>query len=322
MFERLFNRGLTTQPPRSTPTPLDQIAAIVQGGVGTVTREDSVVSFVTRAGPTHIRWRSVNYKTADGLEVSAVIDIRTVIAQELDGLTDEQISVVNTVASLGAMLRDSSSGNLVVASRLSAYAGDDAAWSLYVPLVAFAGILQADTLLRSSAQMLGAQVDKFDFPDGAGSSRWTATDFESTVTQLEKRKLLANGGAGGLTVEFPWERGAVSALAGHKTSLLTCQADEPHPMLGSGLFYKLELPVQFDQKSVAKIAGALNREELALVDGVPFFGAWCSQISTGRVAFVGFWPNFMYRQGTVSNIAVWMAHRSNWARRVIESQRR
>jgi hypothetical protein len=61
----------------------------------------------------------------------------------------------------------------------------------------------------------------------------------------------------------------------------------------------------------------LNRYEVNGVDTPPFFGAWCSQPSSTTLSFVGFWPNCMYKRGTVANIASWCASRSRIARQVI-----
>ena len=80
--------------------------------------------------------------------------------------------------------------------------------------------------------------------------------------------------------------------------LLTFSTSMRHPSLRSGLFYKLELPFQFEEEVVVDFANKLNVVEAGLIDAPPFFGAWCSQIKTGRLAFVGFWPNVLYQPGT------------------------
>ena len=99
-------------------------------------------------------------------------------------------------------------------------------------------------------------------------------------------------------------------MTGDVTSLLTFQADMPHPALGSGLFYKLELPIHFEEDELVFFANRLNQVEFESVDSPPFFGAWCSHLDSGRLCHVGFWPNMLYQPGTVLNLAVWMFFRN------------
>jgi hypothetical protein len=101
---------------------------------------------------------------------------------------------------------------------------------------------------------------------------------------------------------------------GDVTSLLTFQTDMPHPTLGNGLFHKLELPFHFEEDKLVTLANRLNQIEIESMDSPPFFGAWCSQLGKqSGIAFVGFWPNFLYQPGTVFRIAVWMLHRNRQA---------
>ena len=111
--------------------------------------------------------------------------------------------------------------------------------------------------------------------------------------------------ATGLTVEFPWEVGACSAMVGDCTSLLQVRADMPHPLAGNGLYYRLDLPVNVTEEEAMRCAVELNRFETEGVDTPPFFGAWCYNSKINTLSFVGFWPNLMYQFGTVANIAFW-----------------
>jgi hypothetical protein len=58
------------------------------------------------------------------------------------------------------------------------------------------------------------------------------------------------------------------------------------------------------------------------VDIPPFFGAWGSRLDNGTVSYTGFWPNCMYKRGTVANIASWCRVRSNIARQAIGNLQR
>jgi len=130
--------------------------------------------------------------------------------------------------------------------------------------------------------------------------------------------VFATTGPTGLTAEFAWEEGAVSAGLGHCTSLLRIHADEPHPAAGNGLFFRLDLPTIFSSDEEAqRCAANLNRCEADGVDTPPFFGAWCCHSGSGTLTFAGFWPNLLYKQGTVATFAFWSAARSRYARQVI-----
>lgn len=315
MFEKLFGRAKgTSTSGDETSVPLDVIAAMVESAVGKAVRGPNRIAFNGFGGVTTIDVVPVHQKTPDRQEVEAVVRISTELGMQDFPFDERMFALINTMTSFGALFRDPKTGRVIIGSRISVYRGDDV-WRLYAPLVAFSALLQAETLLKSLAQQIGGkQVEPMQLPGHDEPSQWSRKDFEATAQQLSSRNLLANGGDGGMTVEFPWEPGAVSAIGGQRTSLLQCRSDTPHPLLGNGLFYKLDLPVRFGETQLPKLASQLNLHEWSGVDAVPFFGAWCSNLESGLLTFAGFWPNLMYQPGTVSNIAVWMMHRSTMAR--------
>lgn len=192
--------------------------------------------------------------------------------------------------------------------------GNDSAWDLYVPLVSFSAILQAESMLST----LGRAVDRGphavseELPGAREESRWGRGEFKQTAAMLKRAGVFANAGDSGLTAEFPRKAGGVSAIAGDLTGLLTMQADMPHPSWGNGLFFKLELPMDFDD--AAGLANRLNLDELHASDAPPFFGAWCGVPQGRGIAFVGFWPNALYHPSSALNVAVWMMNRDRVAR--------
>ena len=111
-------------------------------------------------------------------------------------------------------------------------------------------------------------------------------------------------------------------MTGDMTSLLTFNASTVHPSMGSGLFYKLELPLHFEEDELVYFANRLNEVEFESVDAPPFFGAWCSQLKPARLCHVGFWPNLLYQPGTVLNLAVWMFFRNRQAVAFISNNRK
>lgn len=120
-----------------------------------------------------------------------------------------------------------------------------------------------------------------------------------------------------LTVELPWELGAMSALVNDNTCLLQFDSGARHPTAGNGLAFRLVLPTSDETKDINFVQNTLNEMELGGIDMPPSFGAWAALPQFNSVGYVGFWPNCMYRPGTVANIASWCALRSRIARQVI-----
>lgn len=300
--------------PPETAVPLDIIAKMVKAACGTVDRSGNSLVFVASSGKTRIDVRSVHATTANGDGVSDVVLIRTELPEQMASFNDHQLVVLNTMAALGALVREKDTGRLSALSRLSVYSGADDAWKLYVPLTAFAALLQGDALVSAGRLAMGEETARLDLPGRDEPSRWSKRDFEFAAERLSQGGMLSNADANGLTAEIPVTAGGVSAVTGDETSLLTFRADYPHLCLGSGLFYKLELPFQFEEDSLVFFANKLNQVEFGSIDAPPFFGAWCGDFESGRLAHVGFWPNLLYQPGTVLNLAVWMITRSKQAR--------
>ena len=66
--------------------------------------------------------------------------------------------------------------------------------------------------------------------------------------------------------------------------------------------------------------GHVERAGVAGNDVPPAFGTWAIVSHLSSVGYIGFWPNCMYRAGTVANIAVWCKIRSEVARQEIGNQ--
>lgn len=318
---------------RAISVPIDAISAIVEAAIGKVQQIEHGISFATGIGQTRIEVIPVHHETSHGHEIEAVIKIRTELLHEFEAVIkarnepvsqsspmddEEKLSLFNALASFGALLRDPDTGRLVVASRLSAFAGDSASWRLYVPLVAFGSMLQGESIIKGIAKFLDyIEAAPMVLPDSEKPCFWGRQDFEGSERLLDQQGFIANGDAGGMTVEFPWEQGALSSIVGHSTSLVQFFSDQPHPILGNGLFFKLDLPVQFEPERLTRTANLLNLWEWKTVDAPPFFGAWCNDKKSGLLSHVGFWPNAMYQSGTVTNIAIWMMHRTRLVKEVL-----
>ena len=271
MSEEGFRSGASAE--AATSVPIDHISDAVELALGNVQRTEQGISFATGYGHTYIDVIPVRRRTNDGFEVEAVVKTRTEFTNQNLPLEDEAFALFNAFASFGALMRDPDSGRIIVGSRLTAYAGDSDIWRLHMRLVAFGSILQGDTLISGMVKTLGGQVAPIALADWDKPCLWGREDFEGAAGYFNQRRFLASGSDGGMTVEFPWEPGAMSAMAGHQTSLMQFRSDTPHPILGNGLFFRLDLPVQLEADRLPKMAKLLNQYEWAAIDAPPFFGA-------------------------------------------------
>jgi hypothetical protein len=297
-----------------------QLIATIAVDDPTAVISDRSITFQNMGERTTISAEPMNVTTLDGFEISETITIRTPLTSFK--LFDEaRYSLINLFATTGAVVRDGD-GKDVIFSKLTLFEGDDAALAeLYTPLIANAAILQPIGPLCGLNHMQGCKED-YDaatagVPGWDEPSRWQREEFAYAEETLRRRGVFANASASGVTAEFPWEKGAVSAITGDCTSLLQIRADQPHPSAGNGLLCRLDLPTCFSDDEAHEWATRLNRAELEGIDVPPFFGAWCALPRSGTVTFASFWPNLLYKPGTAANIAIWMLARSNFVKQVL-----
>ena len=281
---------------------------------------DHSITFQNYDERTTISVEPINVDTWDGHRVTECITIRTPLTS-FKLFDEERYSTINAFATTGAIARDAT-GNDAIVSRLPLYEGDEVALAeLYVPLIGYAALLQVigpvSGLLYMQGRKEEVRPEDASLPDWNEPSCWDAREFECAEERLSLTGAYANSGASGLTVEFPWEQGAISSIVGDRTSLLRLSANQAHPAAGNGLLYRLELPMLFEDDEARHWAACLNRIEAESIDTPPLFGAWCTMPGSGAVSFVGFWPNVMYRPGTATNIAFWSWARSRFARQII-----
>jgi len=300
---------------------LDKIARAIRVTGGVADRLGNFLTYHAGSGRTRVEVKGIHTTTLDKQQVSNVVLIRS----ELSSYTIENRGMVlmNTMASLGAMVHEGNSERVSIVSRVSLFRGDHDSWRLYLPLITCSTMFHATGLLNAIGSAMGIRTARLNLSDDQGGpSRWSGHDFAFAAEKLEQLfGVLSTAGDDGLTAELPWEPGALSAMTGDVTSLLTFDASAMHPALGSGLFYKLELPLHFEEDELVFFANRLNEVEFESVDAPPFFGAWCSQLESGRLCHVGFWPNLLYQPGTVLNLAVWMFYRNRQAVAFISNNR-
>jgi hypothetical protein len=276
------------------------------------------VSFKNFFGRTTIFAIPIDIETPDGFHLLDRIVVKTVLPGNLFQLDDSLIVETNTMATTGALMTDPDTGELVIVSSvtfLDCDGADDGLLGLYVPLVIRAAMFHPYCLLsRDILEQLGAP---HDLPQSDEPSAWGQEDFEQAAMALRQAGIFSNAGSTGLAAEFPWDDGGISWVTGHETSLLTFESEMRHPSLGNGLFFKLELPDAYSEDELVALVHHLNRLEVTGADVPPFFGAWCSKLTTGRIAFVGFLPNLAYWPGSVNHISAWLKIRAQYARAAI-----
>ena len=118
MFKKRSGGGAT---PPETTVPLDVIAAMIKAARGAVERQGNMLIFPASTGQCRIEAEPIHAQTVDGQEIADIVSIRTDLPEQMSSINDRQIVVLNTMAALGALVRDSNSGQLRIVSRLSAF---------------------------------------------------------------------------------------------------------------------------------------------------------------------------------------------------------
>lgn len=292
-----------------TKIPIDPLCQILRDSAAEVTYERDSVWFRSNGMKTQIQMADSDLLTHDGLYLDQIVVIRTDL-QGLDPMPSSVIGALNHFACLSALARTDQATCLV--SRLSIFRGEPALKE-YVGLVAMTALIQS-TWLRQLGEFMKAgepgQGVQSSLPGAEEPCLWGATDFQTVADYLRKKPCLTTSGETGLTAEFPWEPGAISAGLHHRASLYQLHAAR-NPLIGNGILSKLELPIDFGEDGDApEIAAALNASELNATDSAPFFGAWCPVPNSGRVAFVSFQPNLLRNLRMHATMAFWCAARS------------
>jgi hypothetical protein len=157
-------------------------------------------------------------------------------------------------------------------------------------------------------------------PAGDGPSKYAdGHELRSVAEELIGRGATALAFPLGVNARFPFRSGT--------TSLLQVRAGERHPELGSGVFLRLFLPTAAVSmvEGLAGVAMRLNRRERnEPTFGSACLGSWCLEESEPetdlpvraappRLAYVLFFPNALYLENVLANLAVDMGMRALWA---------
>jgi hypothetical protein len=287
---------------------------------------DNGAEFPVLFGRCSLSVNALDIDTWDGFRLSEQIEARTELSYVLDDFPDGFFRLANTYATTGATLRCPVTGNAVLVSGVRVFRDDaEALRTLYVPAVLWSSVVQSYSIKEAlhaylGDDFLGEKSGQIGIPHYDEPSRWGPDDFAMAEAMLGHNGIFCNASETALTAEFPWEPDAVTSITGGRTSLIELNSAVCHPAAGRGLAFRMRLPISADTGELEQMADTLNELEVTGVDLPPGFGAWMVVPQTGSLGYAGFWPNCMYRSGTVANIASWCKIRSTTARQVIGNQ--
>jgi hypothetical protein len=247
------------------------------------------VRVTTRHSTTDVRIENVDVPTLEGYRIRTIV--RVICAPERMASAPDLAfaSAVNRLASMCCLAIDTASDRSFVFSKLMLYEGEPAS-DLYLHLIATTTNLvriTAEVCAFESREQIGARLHSgntvTDLPRRDQRPIFTEADWKDGWAWIQRNRLYANYDVDGLTLEFPWDKGAVSRLAaaigirGHQdkwTSLLTIRTSEVNPFFGHGLLALLRLPVSLPPESRDALINEMNLWEYQFADLPPSVGAW------------------------------------------------
>jgi hypothetical protein len=308
---------------------------------------DRGLAMEDKSGRTELLVEDVEVTTLDGHRIREIVRVVRPMPQLRGQIDEEFASRWNVYAGLTALLAETAHEPPALFAKFSVAEADKDAAAEFYPWLAAAAAYSMPGLASylepgepsARAFLAGAappDVSFFGIEDVAPSCG--EADFAEALSWATRRRFFANGGPSGLTVEFPWDEGALTALAraygygrgslegldederrhelalGGDTALLTLDASARNPLFGRGLLGLLRLPVIIKPADASRIADELNRWERNYVDTVPTLGAWAPDRSLRGLAFACFFPGVFAGPRLPHSLTCWMAGRA-WASR-------
>ena len=262
---------------------------------------------------TEITIDEINKKTFDGYKIKRRFSAIT----HFDFLYVPFVGTINNFSAISSLIANKDDKTSKFVCRFFEYEGETVHEQFLLPSL-LTTIISNERMIQMLIKHLASQVDEKPIDYDESESRWLQTnEFEETQSKL-KSKFTCTASKTGITVEFPWEDDAVSALMGHKTALLQIMTDSKHPYFGSGLFCKLTLPITAIDKF--ELSNSLNMHEFSLDDAPPFVGSWCTGGEKSMV-FVSFFPNNVYHPNIILSIIMWMNIRTQIAKSYLEENK-
>ena len=293
-----------------------------------IERDEFGLRWSDHEGLTELRIDPIEQRTHDGLVVRELVTL----THTAPGLTANPTTaaMLNRWGTLSALIPGDEHGSPTrLVCKVGIFEGDrQAAERLYAPLMCTEAAIIGWHAARLAHGQMEIDPDQSPLIQVKDPPPYDTADFEAAKAYSDRFKALGTLGDAGLTVEFPWEDGAVSRMFAYPdfrakllegreytqeeldrmagmTSLLQLVTDQPHSLYGNGVLLRLELPVAFDPDTGTALVDELNRWELSGMDLPPLFGVWC--LGPRAPTFVNFIPNqyCVGIPGLLQNLVVW-----------------
>jgi hypothetical protein len=287
------------------------------------------VEVKTRHSTTEIRIENVNVPTLDRHRIRTIV--RVICAPERMASAPDLAfaTAMNRFATMCCLAIHPPSNRCFVFSKVTVLEGEPAS-DLYLHLIAATTNLvriTAEVCAYQSREQIHARLlagdTVTDMPLRHQPPRFTEEDWKDGWAWIQRNRLYATCDVNGLTLEFPWDKGAVSRLLaarripGHEdkwTSLLQIKTEEVNPFFGHGVFALLRLPVSLPIEERDAIINEMNFWEYQFGDLPPSIGAWTLDDEVFP-AFCSFVPT-CNASGDIPRHFIW------WMRgRVVRAQR-
>ena len=279
----------------------------------------------------------------DGINLTHSVKIYTRCAEPTPGMLDlVNVGKWNSYTSMLSLIKDDI--GLVIVAKVNLYEGhEEVIKHLYAPL-AYAAVWLSFGIKYFIDNGHPNVIDFFNFGRTAGMDQWSfgipedAAKALTSVTEqsLKEGELLARqrglvsfSDEKGMSLEFPWDRGAIAAVYDllinpyedkeglgrtsdpdrKKTSLLMIENNQPHPLFGNGLLVRLQLPILVAPDTLPALVNEINLWEMNAADMPPFVGSWCIDPQFPSPAFVMFIPSMFSHITTIPSLLYWIDSR-------------
>jgi hypothetical protein len=292
-----------------------------------IERHEGSLRWPDQDGVTELRVEPIDHRTHDGLLVRELVTL----THTAPGLHSQPqlAAMLNRWSTLSALVPGSDGAPTRLVCKVGIFDGDrTAAERVYAPLLCTEAAIIGWHAARLVHGPLEMDPDLSPLTQVKDPAPYDAADFEAAKAITDRFPAFGTLGDAGLTVEFPWDDGAVSRMfawpdlraklladgehteeqlerTAGRTSLFQLVTDQPHSLYGNGVLARLELPVAFDEQTGPALIDELNRWELSGIDLPPLFGAWC--LGPRAPTFVSFIPNqySVGLPGLLQNLTVW-----------------
>ena len=331
-------RDLSVSSEPETLFPLDRAEAFLRQVFPELGRSATTLTWEDRQGGSALSVESVDVPTPDGRRIAEVVTL-VHTNPRLSTVTCEQAAIVNRYATLSSVVIPDKGAPVKLVAKVGIFDKDRAAAErVYAPLLCTEATILGWYANRIAARAFRATAEECPLEQ--------VQDLSSFLSQIdacgdicEALGYIASPGDSRLSVEFPWEPGAVSRMfraplppkvsnqwseeelqrLGGDTALLTATTTEVHSLYGPGLLVGLQIPVELRSEDAADFINALNRWELSAADTPPLFGSW--SLDQRGPTFTTFIPGFLGTQiaGILQSMLIWNQQRTIWLKRRLDT---